>query len=335
MKKVIEMSIEDKRFIFDTTALKMKIHPAIIEKDFWVCYILDFLFNDSKYKDYFTFKCGTSLSKAYNVISRMSEDIDLILDWQLLGAAVNEPLEERSKRQQEIYNEKLNNLAKEFISNELYNDLLNGLGNIKGLKVEVIKEEQLINIYYPKTYDVNNVGILPCVRLEIGPLAAWTPANVMEIEPYIYNAIPDFKVSGTSVRTVAIERTFWEKVTILHREANRPENKKMPKRYARHYYDVYQIFNSKYFSDILSCKSILTKVTEFKIKFYNDNWARYEEVLKGNVKVLPPNFRLEELVEDYNSMKEMINGEIPNFNTILVALIELEKILNTSFSPAF
>ena len=88
MKKVIEMSIEDKRFIFDTTALKMKIHPTIIEKDFWVCYILDFLFNDSKYKDYLTFKGGTSLSKAYNVISRMSEDIDLILDWQLLGIKI-------------------------------------------------------------------------------------------------------------------------------------------------------------------------------------------------------------------------------------------------------
>ena len=193
----------------------------------------------------------------------------------------------------------------------------------------------MINIYYPRTYDVNNVGILPCVRLEIGPLAAWTPANVMKIEPYIYNAIPDFNVSGAMVRTVAIERTFWEKITILHREANRPLNKKIPKRYARHYYDVYQIFNSKYFSDILSNKSLLTKVTKFKIKFYNDNWAKYEEVLKGNVKILPPYFRLEELVEDYSSMKEMINGETPDFNIILLSLIELEKILNTTFSPAF
>ena len=97
----------------------------------------------------------------------MSEDIDLILDWQLLGASINEPLQERSKRQQEIYNERLNNLAKEFIANELYYDLLNGLSNI---------------------YDVN-IGILPCVRLEIGPLAAWTPAEVMNINPYISNCI--------------------------------------------------------------------------------------------------------------------------------------------------
>ena len=165
------MSKEDKRFIFDTTAMNMKIHPSIIEKDFWICYILDFLFNDSKFKDYFTFKGGTSLSKAYNVISRMSEDIDIILDWQLLGVSINEPLQERSKRQQEIYNERLNNLAKEFIANELYCDLLNGLSNIDDLKIEVNKEEQLINIYYPKMYG-GNIGILPCVRLEIGPLAA-------------------------------------------------------------------------------------------------------------------------------------------------------------------
>ena len=87
MKNVVNMSKEDKRFIFDITAMNMRIHPSIIEKDFWICYILDFLFNDSKFKDYFTFKGGTSLSKAYNVISRMSEDIDLILDWQLLGAS--------------------------------------------------------------------------------------------------------------------------------------------------------------------------------------------------------------------------------------------------------
>ena len=334
MRKIINMSKEDKRFIFDTASLKMKIHPAIIEKDFWVCYILDYLFYTSKYKDYFTFKGGTSLSKAYNVISRMSEDIDLILDWQLLGAKIYEPLEDRSKRQQEIYNEKLNNLAKNFIASELYEDLLNGFRDIPEFKIEVVKEEQLVNIYYPKTYDTDNIGILPCVRLEIGPLAAWTPASIMEINPYICGVIPNFVVSGTKVRTVDIERTFWEKITILHREANRPESKKMPKRYARHYYDVYQIFKSKYFNRILTSKQILEKVTKFKIKFYNDNWAKYDDVLNGNIKILPPNFRLEELIEDYNSMKEMINGEAPNFNNIIISLKELEKILKNEIKES-
>lgn len=76
----------------------------------------------------------------------MSEDIDLILDWEVLGVERSEPFLDRSKRQQEILNAKLNNLAQEFIANELKLDLVNGLANISGLNVEVIKEEQLINI---------------------------------------------------------------------------------------------------------------------------------------------------------------------------------------------
>lgn len=141
MNNVAMMSVEDRKFIFDTTALKLKMHPAIIEKDFWICYILDYLFNESQYKNHFTFKGGTSLSKAYGVITRMSEDIDLILDWEVLGVERSEPFLDRSKRQQEILNAKLNNLAQEFIANELKLDLVNGLANISGLNVEVIKEE--------------------------------------------------------------------------------------------------------------------------------------------------------------------------------------------------
>ena len=65
-----------------------------------------------------------------------------------------------------------------------------------------------------------------------------------------------------------------------------------------------------------------------KIKFYNDNWAKYDELLSGSIKILPPEYRFKELYEDYDSMKEMICGEIPNFNEILITLKELEKIIN-------
>ena len=49
MNNITMMSVEDRKFIFDATALKLKMHPAIIEKDFWICYILDYLFNNSLY----------------------------------------------------------------------------------------------------------------------------------------------------------------------------------------------------------------------------------------------------------------------------------------------
>ncbi len=328
MNKVAIMSSKDRQFIFDTTASKLKMHPAIIEKDFWICYILDYLFDKSQYKKHFTFKGGTSLSKAYGVITRMSEDIDLILDWELLGIDKKEPFLDRSKRKQEQLNKQIDNLTKEFISNQLKTDLIDGLAHISHLNVEVVKEKQLINIYYPKIYDTGIAGILPCIRLEIGSLAAWSPGNIIEIDPYINGIIPDFHVKGTKVRTVTISRTFWEKITILHQEANRPKNKNILSRYSRHYYDVYKICTSTYFNEILNDKKLLMDVTKFKIRFYNSGWAKYSDILEGNLKLVPADYRIKELEVDYASMHEMIVGEPPKFSVIISKLKELENIIN-------
>jgi len=86
----------------------MRLVPAIVEKDFWVVWMLDYLFSRSPWRRRLAFKGGTSLSKAYGLISRFSEDIDLILDWRLLGYGLHEPWEARSNTQQDIFNEKAN-----------------------------------------------------------------------------------------------------------------------------------------------------------------------------------------------------------------------------------
>ena len=93
MKNIARLSDEERAELFRNTADKMKLHDAIIEKDFWVCFTLDYLFHRSPWKEHITFKGGTSLSKAFDLIHRFSEDIDLILDWQLLGYSKGEPSE--------------------------------------------------------------------------------------------------------------------------------------------------------------------------------------------------------------------------------------------------
>ena len=84
MYSIARLPEDERRILFRNTAQKMGLNEAIIEKDFWVCLTLDYLFHRCKWKDIFTFKGGTSLSKCYNLITRFSEDIDLILDWRLL-----------------------------------------------------------------------------------------------------------------------------------------------------------------------------------------------------------------------------------------------------------
>lgn len=103
------------------------MNPSIVEKDFWVCYILDYLFNRFKYKDSLIFKGGTSLSKAYRVIKRFSEDIDLILEWETLGYSKDYLYEDRSNSSQSKINKKVINSASEFLSNEFLIELINGI----------------------------------------------------------------------------------------------------------------------------------------------------------------------------------------------------------------
>ena len=104
MRNVARLPESDRRELFRNTADKMGLNDAIVEKDFWVCFTLDYLFHRCPWKDAITFKGGTSLSKAFNLISRFSEDIDLILDWRVLGYGGDEPWGKRSNTKQDAFN---------------------------------------------------------------------------------------------------------------------------------------------------------------------------------------------------------------------------------------
>ena len=115
MRNVATIPARDREALFRNTAAKMGVSEAIIEKDFWGCYMLDYLFHRCAWKDNLAFKGGTSLSKAYGLIERFSEDIDLILDWRVLGYGINEPWEERSNTKQDIFNKEANTRAETFL----------------------------------------------------------------------------------------------------------------------------------------------------------------------------------------------------------------------------
>jgi len=330
MYDIIKASNEEKQILFQNTAEKMKMHPAIIEKDFWVVMLLDYLFHVCPWKHAFTFKGGTSLSKGYQLINRFSEDIDLILDWRVLGYGENEPWEERSKSKQEQFNKEANQKAEIFLRDELLPVLQKELSEYFSIEANVYIDEddaQTINFQYPQLY--TNQSILQVVRLEIGALAAWTPAASVSIQSYVAECYGDiFQKKTTEILTVKPERTFWEKATILHHEANRPENSLIPPRYSRHYYDLYCMLNSGVKETALKNIDLLYKVMEFKQKFYPRNWAHYEDAKPGTLKLCVPEYRITELEKDYQQMKEMLYGDIPEFGTILNDIRILEEIIN-------
>lgn len=252
-------------------------------------FLLDHLFHDCKYKDMFVFKGGTSLSKSYHVIERFSEDIDLILDWRKIINDESNPWDERSKTKQDTYNKQINKAAAEFYRDELVpvlnKELTQKLGDGEWVSVDSY-DEMVVNFMYPRDFELEY--IVPVVRLEIGPLAEWLPSHKTVIEPFVAEKYPDvFEQKNTEILTIDVERTFWEKITILHKMANFPEGKILPRRYARHLYDVYCLGNSEIKMSAFERKELLEKDVAFKQKFYYAKSAHYETATLQTISLIP------------------------------------------------
>ena len=112
------------------------------KNDFWVCFTLDYLFHRSPWKESITFKGGTSLSKAFHLISRFSEDIDLILDWRVLGYGKDEPWEKRSNTKQDAFNKEANVRAEVFLSETFCPAVKAGLSQEIGCEANVYIDEK-------------------------------------------------------------------------------------------------------------------------------------------------------------------------------------------------
>lgn len=330
MNKIANIKENDRKALFKNTAAKMGMTDAIIEKDFWVCYMLDYLFHRCKWKNQIAFKGGTSLSKAYGLIERFSEDIDLILDWRVIGFSMYEPWEKRSITKQDLFNKEANRKTEEFLKNVFLPNVISDLQmELTSTFKCYIEENDAQTVVFEYNRSFEDFSILPVIRLEIGTLAAWTPVTRKIITPYVATQYPNlFAKPMTDVLTVLPERTFWEKATILHREANRPDNKTFPTRYSRHYYDMYCMSKSFVKKEALTNMELLEKVVMFKEKFYHCSWANYEEVKLGRLKLLPPKWNLQALKDDYKHMGKMIFGNTPEFNMILEELEKLEEELN-------
>lgn len=301
-----------------------------MKKIFGYAGCLTICFCQCELKDSLEFKGGTSLSKAFGIIDRFSEDIDLILDWRVLNLNHEDFWKERSNSKRDKFVKQVNKDTVEYLQNILKPKLESDIANLlnKHFSLHVLEREQTIAFAYPRIFE--EASVLQEIRLEIGVLGAWAPSTIANITPYVAEDYPHlFTVSTTQVRTVETVRTFWEKITILHKEAFR-ENGMPPMRYSRHYYDVYQLIKAGILDAALSKIGLLKDVVDFKSTFYYSKNAHYEDAKCGSIKLLPPESSLKSLREDYAHMKNMIFGTYPSFDEILITLEEAEHEINSS-----
>lgn len=335
MYRVAQLAPGDRRDLFNEAASRLGIAVAVVEKDFWVCVVLRILFVASPYRANLIFKGGTSLSKVFHLIDRFSEDIDLVLDWTLLGFDKDEPFRPRpSRTKQDQFNRHVNELAGRFVADRLCPELDSLLRTATpGLSATIDSSDpQVVSVRYPAAFAERYIR--PEVRLEIGPLASWVPSGAHTVRPYVAEALPEvFENPDCPVTAIAAERTFWEKATILHQEAHR--SGPPPGRHSRHYYDLYRLALSRVKESALQDLALLRAVVEFKQLFYPSAWARYELAVPGSFRLLPPSAeQLEGVAKDYGAMQVMLFGERPDFDEMVRVLIDLESDINALAAPA-
>jgi hypothetical protein len=325
MESVARLSSAERRELFAETAARTRMTPAVVEKDFWVCWTLGRLFAHPDLSRLLMFKGGTSLSKVFNLIERFSEDIDLILDWRVV-VGEDDPLAARSHTKQEALNKTIDAKAVDYIAGKLLAAVKQTIAPVCrcGLAVD---DRHVLNVGYPAAF--SDAYLRPEVRLEIGPLAAWLPYDSYRIRPYAAKAFPQlFKQADCAVQAIRAERTFWEKATILHHEASRPEGNQQPLRYSRHYYDLAMMAASPVKEAALADLALLKDVAAFKQRFYRRGWANYDLAKPGTLKLVPSGHVLTTLERDYAQMRNMIFGRYPGFDEIMETLRALEREIN-------
>jgi hypothetical protein len=332
------MTMKARQELFAEAADRMDVLPIIMEKDFWVCWVLRELFSHPTLRKRLIFKGGTSLSKVYKIISRFSEDIDLAVDWEMLGfIGDSDPLKTRSKSKQADLNKKMIEACRSYIQNDLVNTLRQTFENRLGppgasapWRVDAIQNEpDTIRFYYPT--QMSHGYLESAVRLELGTHSAMLPQQSATVMPFVAEQFPDLvKDAKCPVNVLSAERTFWEKATILHHEHHRPAQATLPPRYSRHYYDVAQLAASGVKSAAISDKELLRAVVDHKQRFYPRGWAQYELAVHGTFRLMPSPGHSKVLKEDYEGMKEMIYGDVPEFDELMNQIRSLEAEINAS-----
>ena len=332
-------SPDEQAVFFNETATQRTLLPVMVEKDFWVSWTLAVLFAHPQFGPQLVFKGGTSLSKAFGVIDRFSEDIDLGVSPAFLGIKeqwVEEP-ESRSKRDQRMHELEVactKRVQKWFVP-ELERLARESLGARRGDKnwmefgIDEATNSPVVLFHYPSVLDRGFDYLPRAVKMEFGSLTDQRPVGTHAIRPWVAEVAPkSFGDFRCDVVALELEGTFWEKATILHAEYHRDAKKPIRDRFSRHYSDMAALGRHGEARRALDRHDLMERVADWKSRFFAASWSRYDLAKPGTFRLVPPEFRLEELEKDYAAMRSMFLTEPPIFENVIRTLLELEIEIN-------
>ncbi len=328
MAKIDFYSIDkaEKEAIFNAIAAEKRMTPFAVEKDWWVTQVLAATFETGLAK-HLVFKGGTSLSKAWKLIERFSEDIDLAIDREFLGFSG------------ELSGEQINKMRKvagEHVETVFFAELKDRF-MAKGYDIKLQLEpgeqsnrDRKINFYYPNL--IPPLGYLqPRVQIEIGCRSLMEPISIQTFASLVDEVYPnaDFTMEPISIPTVIPERTFLEKIFLLHEEFHRPAEKMRVDRLSRHLYDVFHLTQAGIATKAINNKELYEIIIAHRYKFSRVGDVDYNLHNPKTLNPIPIPEKMNEWQADYaKMMEEMIYEENkPSFEQLINNLNDLRTQL--------
>jgi hypothetical protein len=314
--------------IFNETGRQIGLPGTAVEKDWWVVHTLALIFS-MECGPSLIFKGGTSLSKGYGLIQRFSEDIDLAIDRDYLGFTGHLSRTRISK---------LRKASFAFLTKTFINELRKKFEEVgfKNIAIDFRKTGEsdqdpiIIQIYYPKLAETETY-LKPGVLVEVGCRSLREPVTprtftTLVAENFIERAFSDKPIT---IPIVSPERTFLEKIFLLHEEFQKAPEKVRVDRLSRHLYDIEKLNRSPFAQIALSDAELYNTIIEHRKKFTALSEVNYDNHCPGKIAFVPPQHLLSAWEADYRQMQEnMIYGDKLTFAALITELVVLQGQIN-------
>jgi len=333
MENWLLLTDQEKSGLFNEAAARTGLPAHAIEKDWWVTTTLRAVFASS-HAPHLIFKGGTSLSKAYNLIERFSEDIDLAIDRRYLG--FDGELTKSGIK-------KLRKASGTFIVTTFKDELalhLQQMGIPESWYI-LTTDENIDDTSDPHSIELVYVSVLSegsdylprRVLIEIGARALTEPTEMRPISSMVDDAFPGqaFNIPSFEVNVVLPSRTFLEKVFLLHEEFSKPEDKIRHKRLTRHLYDLEKLMDHPFGLSAVKDKELFATIVAFRQKYTAVRGIDYDRHTPSTLAFLPPPSVNEAWKQDYAEMREnMFHGKTLDYEQVLTRLVQLNERFKSS-----
>lgn len=323
----LQLAPDEQAEILQTCAGKLGRRAEHLEKDVWICWVLQALFTMSDRLP-MAFKGGTSLSKVYGAIRRFSEDVDVTVDYKSLDHSIDpfDPKVSRSAREKftELLRTRLADHTKNVVRPHFEN-LVAQLPEKPADPITISENGERLFIPYPSRFGANE-----SVLIEFGGRNVIVPNEEHSLRPYIAAEVRDLRYPEATIQVLSPSRTFWEKATLIHVACNRSDPNLDADRQSRHWHDLAVLADHKIGRTSIADRQLLQDVVRHKNVFFRASYANYEACLSGGLRLIPGRPLLQTLRIDYEKMISdgMFDGEPPTFDSIITRLDKLAKEIN-------